>query len=50
VNEKLGFDCIQLIIEADPSCEEIDECMRILNNFYRVYHEHLMILEEIQVD
>ena len=45
MNTKIGFDCIQTIMEHDPSMDELDECMRVLNNFYRVYRPQLEIIE-----
>ena len=47
MNEKLGFDIIQILLRAN-TVEELDEAIRIVNCSYPKLREHLELMDEIQ--
>ena len=48
MNEKLGFDIIQLIMQENQlKPEELDEAYRVLNHFYSIYREQLVVIEQL---
>jgi len=47
MNEKIGFDCSQILMECN-SVEELDEAIRIINNMYRILREHLIVFDELR--
>ncbi len=42
-----GFKAVQLLMENETT-SDLDETMCIVNNFYKVYREHLETLEQIE--
>ncbi|PNX47581.1 MAG: hypothetical protein BV457_05430 [Thermoplasmata archaeon M9B1D] len=47
MNEKIGFDCSQILMGCN-SVDELDEAIRIINNMYRILREHLVVFDEIK--
>lgn len=43
MNEKLGFDVIQVLIHAN-TVEELDEAIRVVNLSYPILREHIFVL------
>jgi len=43
----VGHDVCQLLLEGCKSCDDLNEAMRIINNFYRVYHNHMVFYEDV---
>jgi len=48
VDDKLGFKCMQILMEASD-VNELNECMRVVNNGYRILLEQLETYDEIMV-
>jgi ribosomal 30S subunit maturation factor RimM len=44
-NGHIGFDVCQKLIECE-TVDDLDEAIRIVNGFYRVYRDRLEILED----
>ena len=44
---RIGFDACSALFQAE-SLSALDDAMRIVNNFYRIYRQHLEVIEEIQ--
>lgn len=47
MNEKIGFDCSQVLMQCN-TVMELDEAMRIVNNMYKILREHLEVIDEIK--
>ena len=45
--ERLGFEIVSVLLKAEH-VDDLDTCMRVVNNAYAVLRNHLMVLEEIK--
>jgi hypothetical protein len=45
MNEKLGFDIMQKLMEAQ-TVKELDEAIRIVNHSYRILRERLEVIQK----
>lgn len=48
MNRKLGFDAVQVLINAE-TVAELDEAIRVVNNSYSILRDHLMVFEELRL-
>jgi len=47
MNGKLGFDVMQVLIQAD-SAEELNEAIRVINTSYPILLDRLAVIEEVK--
>jgi len=47
MNDRIGFECTQVLMQCDTKAE-LDEAIRIVNNFYRIFSERLETLDDIR--
>jgi len=45
--EHIGFKTCQILLNCKDTME-LDNAITIINNFYRIYREHLLVLDEIK--
>jgi hypothetical protein len=46
-SSRIGFDTCKVLFDCQ-SVDELDYAIGIVNNFYRIYREQLMVLDEIR--
>ena len=45
--EHIGFKTCQVLLNCQNT-EELDQAITVINNFYKIYREHLLVLDEIK--